>query len=67
MGKDLNEGNFEKKYLMVDKFSKVTYIKDKKKLLESDLYIGTEGVLRGFIFRRKIIINKILNYSCDCN
>ena len=31
MGKDLNEGNFEKKYLIVDKFSKVTYIKDKKK------------------------------------
>ena len=45
MGKDLNESKFEKKYLMVDKFSKVTYIKDKKKLLESDLYIGLEEVL----------------------
>ena len=25
---------------MVDKFFKVTYIKDKKKFLKSDLYIG---------------------------
>ena len=45
MGKDLNDGNFGKKYLMVDKFFKVTYIKNQKKLLESDLYIGPEGVL----------------------
>ena len=44
MGKDLNEGKFEKKYLMIDKFSKVTYIKDQRKFLESDLYIGSEGV-----------------------
>ena len=44
MDKDLNEGNFEKKCLMVDKFSKETYIKDQKKFLESDLYIGLEGV-----------------------
>ena len=39
MRKDLNEEKFEKKYLMVDKFSKVTYIEDQRKLLESDLYI----------------------------
>ena len=45
MEKDLNDGKFEKKNLMVDKFSKVTYIKDHRKLLESDLYIGLEGVL----------------------
>ena len=45
MGKDLNEGNFRKKYLMVDKFSKVTYIKDQRKFLENDLYIGPEGVV----------------------
>ena len=44
MGKDLNEDNFEKKYLMIDKFSKITYINDQKKFLKSDLYIGSEGV-----------------------
>ena len=37
MGKVLNEGKFEKKYLMIDKFSKVTYIKDQRKFLEYDL------------------------------
>ena len=42
MRKDLNEGNFEKIYLMVDKFSKMTYIENKKKILENDLYIGSE-------------------------
>ena len=31
MGEVLNEGKFEKKYLMINKFFKVTYIKDKKK------------------------------------
>ena len=36
--------NLKKKYLMVNKFSKVIYIKNKKKL-ESDLYIGLKGVL----------------------
>ena len=30
---------------MVDKFSKMTYIKNQKKLIESDLYIGLEGVI----------------------
>ena len=44
MGKDLNEGKFGKTYLMIDKFSNVIYIKDQRKLLKSDLYIGTEGV-----------------------
>ena len=43
MGKDLNEDKFEKK--MIDKFSKVTYINDQRKFLESDLYIGPDGVL----------------------
>ena len=51
MGKDLNEGNFGKKYLMVDKFSKMTYIKDQKKLLESNLYIGPEGVFTIISFK----------------
>ena len=37
MGEALNEGKFEKKNLMIDKFSKVTYIKDQRKLLEYDL------------------------------
>ena len=38
MGKTLNDDKFEKKkYLMIDKFFKVTYIEDKKKLLEYDL------------------------------
>ena len=32
MKKDLNDGNFDKKYLMIDKFFKITYIKDKKKI-----------------------------------
>ena len=40
MKKDLNEENFEKEYLMVDKFFKVIYIKDKKKILKNNLYIG---------------------------
>ena len=44
MEKDLNGGKFEKKNLMVDKFSKVTCIEDQRKLLESDLYIGPEEV-----------------------
>ena len=44
MEKDLNEDNFEKKYLMVDKFFKVTYIKDQKKFLENELYIKLKGV-----------------------
>ena len=39
MGKYLNEGNFEKKYLMLDKFFKVTYINDQKNFLQNDLYI----------------------------
>ena len=46
MGKDLNEGKFRKKYLIVDKFSKVIYINDQRKLLESDTYIGPEGVVK---------------------
>ena len=37
MVKVLNEGKFGKKYLMIDKFFKVTYIKDQRKLLEYDL------------------------------
>ena len=45
MGKDLNEGNFEKKYLMINKFFKVTYIKDQRKFLEYDLKIGSERIL----------------------
>ena len=44
MGKDLNEGKVGKKYLMIDKFCKRTYIKDQRKFLESDLYIGPDGV-----------------------
>ena len=39
MRKNLNESNFEKKYLILDKFSKVTYINDQKKFIENDLYI----------------------------
>ena len=38
--------NLKKKNLMVDKFSKMTYIKDQRKLIESDLYIGPEGVIQ---------------------
>ena len=45
MGKDLNEGKFEKKYLMLDKFYKVTYINYQRKFLESNLYIRSNGVL----------------------
>ena len=30
---------------MVNKFFKVTYIKNQKKFLKSNLYIGSEGVL----------------------
>ena len=37
MGKVLNEGKFEKKYLIIDKFFKMTYIKDQRKFLEYDL------------------------------
>ena len=37
MGKDLNEDKFEKKYLIIDKFFKMTYIKDQRKLLKYDL------------------------------
>ena len=36
--------NLKKKYLIVDKFSKITYIKDQRKLLENDLYVGPDGV-----------------------
>ena len=36
--------NLKKKYLMSNKFSKTTYIKDQRKLLKNDLYIGSEGV-----------------------
>ena len=42
---------------MIDKFFKVTYIKNKKKLPESDLYIESEGVLN-FKFKFFIINNK---------
>ena len=45
MKKDLNDGNFEKKYLMINKFSKIIYIKDQKKFLESDLYIRLDVVI----------------------
>ena len=44
MDNDLNKGKFKKKYLMVDKFSKMIYIKYQRKFLESNLYIGPEGV-----------------------
>ena len=44
MNKYLNEGKFEKKNLIIDKFSKMTYIKNKKKFLKYDLYIGSEEV-----------------------
>ena len=44
MRKDLNEGKFEKKNLMVDKFSKMTYINDQKKFLKNDLYIEPKRV-----------------------
>ena len=37
MEKVLNEGKFKKKYLIIDKFFKITYIKDQKKFLEYDL------------------------------
>ena len=37
MEKFLNEGKFKKKYLMIDKFFKVTYIKDQKKFLKYNL------------------------------
>ena len=49
MRKYLNEDNFRKKYLIVDKFFKMTYIKDKKKLLKSDLYIGLDGIFKKMI------------------
>ena len=44
MEKDLNDDNFEKKYLMVNKFPKGTYINDQKKFLKNDLYIGPDKV-----------------------
>ena len=44
MEKYLNDDKFEKKYLIIDKFSKVIYIKDQKFFLNSDLYIRLEGI-----------------------
>ena len=44
MEKDLNEGKFKKKNLMIENFSKMTYIKDQNFFLKNDLYIGPEGV-----------------------
>ena len=44
MRKDLNEGKFEEKKLIINKFSKVTYINDQRKFLISGLYIRSEGV-----------------------
>ena len=36
MENDLNEGKFKKKYLMINKFFKMTYIKNQRKLKKSD-------------------------------
>ena len=32
-------------HLMINKFSKLTYIKDQRKFLKSDLYIKSDGVI----------------------
>ena len=53
-----------KKYLIVDKFSKVTYINDQKIFLESGLYIEPEGVIHKKIYKKYNFLKskKYLNY-----
>ena len=48
MKKDLNDDNFEKKYLIIDQFFKMTYIKDKKKFIKNNLYIGPGVINKSF-------------------
>ena len=45
---------------MFDKFSKMIYIKNKKKILENDLYIGLEGVIFILIYNFFLLKSTIL-------
>ena len=61
--KDLNDGNFGNKYLMVDKFSKLTYINDKKFFLKSDLYIEPEYYITIFDYLHLLLLIQILSWG----